>query len=176
MNLTREFHTIRIIIIVIVNYVFRLPLNFICFMNTSYESSSCCWTLTWYFDVTNGKRFFPHCNFLATCNYVITCYMFKRDNRCFQALTSDINSLIFSIVFFSFLLIFFFSFSFLSFFFYRSACGRNCGGSWARVLPPSHPAAKDTRQRDIHEVSGDVVPINMVKGIGHLRDPRLNKV
>jgi len=37
-------------------------------------------------------------------------------------------------------------------------------------------AVKDVPQRDIHEVSGDVIPINMVKGIGHLRDPRLNKV
>lgn len=46
------------------------------------------------------------------------------------------------------------------------------------MLPPTHPAAKDIQRiyREIHEVSGDVVPINMVKGIGHLRDPRLNKV
>lgn len=44
------------------------------------------------------------------------------------------------------------------------------------MLPPTHPAAKDIQYRDIHEVSGDVIPINMVKGIGHLRDPRLNKV
>lgn len=59
----------------------------------------------------------------------------------------------------------------------RSASGRNCGGSWTRALPPTHIAAKDgVQQRNIHEVSGDVVPINMVKGIGHLRDPRLNKV
>lgn len=57
----------------------------------------------------------------------------------------------------------------------RSASGRNCGGSWTRILAPI--AVKDgIQQRDIHEVSGDVVPINMVKGIGHLRDPRLNKV
>lgn len=59
---------------------------------------------------------------------------------------------------------------------FRSAAGRNCGGSWARVLPPAHAVAKDAQQREIHEVSGDVIPINMVKGIGHLRDPRLNKV
>lgn len=59
----------------------------------------------------------------------------------------------------------------------RSASGRNCGGSWTRALPPTHIAAKDgVQQRDIHEVSGDVVPKNMIKGIGHLRDPRLNKV
>lgn len=59
----------------------------------------------------------------------------------------------------------------------RSVSGRNCGGSWTRALPPTHVAARDgVQQRDIHEVSGDVVPINMVKGIGHLRDPRLNKV
>lgn len=59
----------------------------------------------------------------------------------------------------------------------RSAGGRNCGGSWTRALPPTRIAAKDgVQRRDIHEVSGDVVPINMVKGIGHLRDPRLNKV
>lgn len=59
----------------------------------------------------------------------------------------------------------------------RSASGRNCGGSWTRALPPMHIAAIDgIQQRNIHEVSGDVVPINMVKGIGHLRDPRLNKV
>ena len=44
------------------------------------------------------------------------------------------------------------------------------------MLPPTHPAVKDIQQKEIHEVSGDVVPINMVKGIGHLRDPRLNKV
>ncbi|XP_029167571.1 NADP-dependent malic enzyme-like isoform X5 [Nylanderia fulva] len=58
-----------------------------------------------------------------------------------------------------------------------SASGRNCGGSWTRTFPPTHIAVKDGAQpqRDIHEVSGDVVPINMVKGIGHLRDPRLNK-
>jgi len=53
---------------------------------------------------------------------------------------------------------------------------RNCGGSWTWTLPSSHIAVKDVQQRDIHEVSGDVIPINMVKGIGHLRDPRLNKV
>lgn len=60
----------------------------------------------------------------------------------------------------------------------RSPSSRNCAGSWARMLPPTHPAAKDIQRiyREIHEVSGDVVPINMVKGIGHLRDPRLNKV
>ncbi|KAF3429783.1 hypothetical protein E2986_07467 [Frieseomelitta varia] len=52
---------------------------------------------------------------------------------------------------------------------------RNCAGSWARMLPPTHPAAKDILYKEIHEVCGDVVPINMVKGIGHLRDPRLNK-
>lgn len=56
-----------------------------------------------------------------------------------------------------------------------STSSRNGAGSWTRVLPSSHPAAKDVPQRDIHEISGDVVPINMVKGIGHLRDPRLNK-
>lgn len=44
------------------------------------------------------------------------------------------------------------------------------------MLPPTHPAVKDIQQKEIHEVSGDVIPINMVKGIGHLRDPRLNKV
>lgn len=44
------------------------------------------------------------------------------------------------------------------------------------MLPPTHPAAKDILYKEIHEVCGDVVPINMVKGIGHLRDPRLNKV
>ncbi|CAD6235656.1 GSCOCG00007954001-RA-CDS [Cotesia congregata] len=48
-------------------------------------------------------------------------------------------------------------------------------GAWTRVLPPSHPATKDVQHREIYEISGDVVPINMVKGIGHLRDPRLNK-
>ncbi|KAG8033970.1 hypothetical protein G9C98_008451 [Cotesia typhae] len=48
-------------------------------------------------------------------------------------------------------------------------------GAWTRVLPPSHPATKDIQHREIYEISGDVVPINMVKGIGHLRDPRLNK-
>lgn len=58
----------------------------------------------------------------------------------------------------------------------RSSSSRNGGGSWARTLSPSHPAVKDVPQRDIHEVQGEVVPINMVKGIGHLRDPRLNKV
>ncbi|XP_043472393.1 NADP-dependent malic enzyme-like isoform X2 [Leptopilina heterotoma] len=56
-----------------------------------------------------------------------------------------------------------------------SSSSRNGGGSWARTLSPSHPAVKDVPQRDIHEVQGEVVPINMVKGIGHLRDPRLNK-
>lgn len=60
---------------------------------------------------------------------------------------------------------------------FRSISCRNCGGPWARTtIPPSHVASKDVQQRDIHEVSGDVIPINMVKGIGHLRDPRLNKV
>lgn len=58
----------------------------------------------------------------------------------------------------------------------RSPNSRNCTGSWARMLPPTHPAVKDIQQKEIHEVSGDVIPINMVKGIGHLRDPRLNKV
>ncbi|KAH0945443.1 hypothetical protein HN011_001118 [Eciton burchellii] len=57
---------------------------------------------------------------------------------------------------------------------FRLASGRNCGGSWTRALLPVQ-AAKDVPQRDFHEVSGDVIPINMVKGIGHLRDPRLNK-
>lgn len=58
---------------------------------------------------------------------------------------------------------------------FRSASSRNYGGSWTRTLSPSHIAVKDV-QRNIHEISGDVIPINMVKGIGHLRDPRLNKV
>jgi len=59
---------------------------------------------------------------------------------------------------------------------FRSSSSRNCGGSWTRTLPSSHIVVKNAQQRDIHEVSGDVIPINMVKGIGHLRDPRLNKV
>lgn len=59
---------------------------------------------------------------------------------------------------------------------FRSVSGRNCGGSWTRTLSPLYAAVRDNPQREIHEVSGDVIPINMVKGIGHLRDPRLNKV
>ncbi|KYM78631.1 hypothetical protein ALC53_10933, partial [Atta colombica] len=55
-----------------------------------------------------------------------------------------------------------------------SISSRN-GGLWTRTLLSSHVAMKDVQQRNIHEVSGDVIPINMVKGIGHLRDPRLNK-
>lgn len=59
---------------------------------------------------------------------------------------------------------------------YRSLSSRNCGALWTKTFLPVQIAAKDVQQRDIHEVSGDVIPINMVKGIGHLRDPRLNKV
>ncbi|XP_011496846.1 PREDICTED: NADP-dependent malic enzyme isoform X2 [Ceratosolen solmsi marchali] len=60
------------------------------------------------------------------------------------------------------------------------SCGRNgCGSNtsvWTRTLSPNHLMVyKDIQQRDIHEFQGDVIPINMVKGIGHLRDPRLNK-
>lgn len=32
-----------------------------------------------------------------------------------------------------------------------------------------------SKQRGIYELAGDVIPINMIPGIGHLRDPRLNK-
>ena len=57
-----------------------------------------------------------------------------------------------------------------------SISSTNYGGLWTRTLLSSHVTVKDVQQRNIHEVSGDVIPINMVKGIGHLRDPRLNKV
>ncbi|XP_014220692.1 NADP-dependent malic enzyme isoform X2 [Trichogramma pretiosum] len=57
----------------------------------------------------------------------------------------------------------------------RSGCGSTCG-AWARTLPPMAMEQQQQQQRrGIHEVQGDIVPINMVKGIGHLRDPRLNK-
>ncbi|XP_014215831.1 NADP-dependent malic enzyme isoform X2 [Copidosoma floridanum] len=58
-------------------------------------------------------------------------------------------------------------------------CGRNGSGpsgAWTRVLPAATCRHYPQQQcRDLHEVQGDVVPINMVQGIGHLRDPRLNK-
>lgn len=58
----------------------------------------------------------------------------------------------------------------------RTSCGRNGAGARARLLPMAPHTVKDVQQRDIYECAGDNVPINMVKGIGHLRDPRLNKV
>jgi hypothetical protein len=49
------------------------------------------------------------------------------------------------------------------------------GGAAARILGVLH-GSYPVERREYHEVTGDVICPSHVRGIDHIRDPRLNKV